>query len=109
MTPDRPDPQVQGEKQGIGATALLLVLPILCCGGPFLVAAAAGGGLTAWAGIHSLWLGGGAAIALLAALGMVWRRRGGTRQACGPGCPADISRGGQPGAATGPGHRHALP
>ena len=109
MTPDRSGPVAQGEKRGIGATALLLMLPVLCCAGPFLIAAGAGAGFVAWAGVHSLWPAGGAAVVLLAIVGIAWRRRARTRQACRLGCAADVLRGGQQGAAASPGYRHALP
>jgi len=65
------------ERQGLGGLWLLLA-PVACCGGPFLIAALAGA--LAWAGL------GLAAVALAAVTAVVLiRRRRRSRACCEPG------------------------
>ncbi|MDA8360175.1 MAG: hypothetical protein M0Z95_28625 [Actinomycetota bacterium] len=63
--------QVTAEKRGPGATLLLLVLPVLCCGGPAIFAALAA------ASAATLGLVGGiiGTILLAVAIGLFVRRR----------------------------------
>jgi len=75
----------------------IVLLPLVCCGGPLLVAF--GGAAVAWAALHGLWLGGGALV--VAGVGAVagWQLR--RARACGD-CEAPIApqvRGGMPRAA----------
>ncbi len=67
------------ERQGLGGLWLLLA-PVACCGGPFLIAALAAAGALAWAGL------GLAAVALAAVTAVVLiRRRRRSRACCEPG------------------------
>jgi len=68
-----------GERSGLGALWLLLA-PVACCGGPFLIAALAAAGALAWGGL-------GLGIALLVAVVavIVVRRRRRSRACCEPG------------------------
>jgi len=68
-----------GERSGLGALWLLLV-PVACCGGPFLIAGLAAAGALAWGGL-------GLGIALLVAVVAVIlvRRRRRSRACCEPG------------------------
>jgi hypothetical protein len=78
--PSAPRPGADGgERSGLGALWLLLA-PIACCGGPFLIAALATGGALAWGGL-------GLGMALLAAVVAVIlvRRRRRSRACCEPG------------------------
>src|SRR6266581_3922021 len=50
-SPSAPRPGAEGgERSGLGALWLLLA-PIACCGGPFLIAALATAGTLAWGGL----------------------------------------------------------
>lgn len=71
-----PRPQAPAEKKGPGAALLLLVLPVLCCGGPAIFA-----GLAA-ASAATLGVVGGiiGAVLLAVALGLFVRHR--RRAAC---------------------------
>jgi len=87
--PTAPQPDSGGERSGLGGLWLLLA-PLACCGGPFLIAALAAAGALAWAG-----LGLGAA----ALVAVVLIRRRGRRRACGE--PAAAGWRGEAGAAAG--------
>jgi hypothetical protein len=63
------------ERHGLGWLWLLLA-PVACCGGPFLIAALAAAGALAWAGL------GLAAAALVAVTAVVLIRRRRRSQAC---------------------------
>ena len=67
-----------GERSGLGAQWLLLA-PLACCGGPFLIAALAVSGALAWAGLGLA----AAALAALVALVLIRRRRR-SRACCEP-------------------------
>ncbi len=74
--PAAPRPDGGGsERPGLGGLWLLLA-PIACCGGPFLIAALAAAGILAWAGLSL------AAAALVAATAVVLIRRRRRSQAC---------------------------
>jgi len=78
----------RGERSGLGALWLLLV-PLACCGGPFLIAGLATAGALAWGG-----LGLGTAL-LVAVIAMILvRRRRRSRACCEPGAAdwADSAR-----------------
>jgi len=70
------DTHARAEKKGPGAVLLLLVLPVLCCGGPAIVAALAA------ASVATLGLVGGivGAVLLAVAIGLFVRHR--RRGAC---------------------------
>ena len=80
-----------GERSGLGGLWLLLA-PLACCGGPFLIAALAAAGALAWAG-----LGLGAA-ALVAVVTVVLIRRWRLSRAC---CEPAAGWRGEAGAAVG--------
>jgi hypothetical protein len=61
----------------------LLLAPLACCGGPFLIAALAAAGALAWAG-----LGLGAAALTAAAAVLLIRRQRRSRACCEPGAAA---------------------
>ncbi len=74
--PAAPRPGSRGpERPGLGGLWLLLA-PVACCGGPFLIAALAAAGILAWAGL------GLAAAALVAMTAVVLIRRRRRSQAC---------------------------
>jgi len=74
--PSAPPPGADGgERPRLGGLWLLLA-PIACCGGPFLIAALAAAGALAWAGL------GLAAAALVAVTAVVLIRRRRRSQAC---------------------------
>ncbi len=74
--PAAPRPGGRGsERSGLGGLWLLLA-PVACCGGPFLIAALAAAGALAWAGL------GLAAAALVAVTAVVLIRRRRRSQAC---------------------------
>jgi hypothetical protein len=77
--PSAPRPGTDGgERSGLGALWLLLA-PVACCGGPFLIAALAAAGGLAWGGL-------GLGIAVLVAVAvLVIRRRRRSRACCEPG------------------------
>ena len=78
--PPAPRPGADGgERRGLGGLWLLLA-PIACCGGPFLIAALAAAGALAWAGLGLA----AAAVAALVALVLIRRRRR-SRACCAPG------------------------
>jgi len=68
------------ERKGPGAALWLLVLPVLCCGGPAIVATLAA------AGAATLGVAGGVigALLLAVALGLVVRHRRRTSACCSP-------------------------
>ena len=67
-----------GGRPGLGGLWLLLA-PLACCGGPFLIAALAAAGALAWGGL-------GLGIALLVAVAVLAvRRRRRSRACCEPG------------------------
>ena len=67
-----------GGRPGLGGLWLLLA-PVACCGGPFLIAALAAAGALAWGGL-------GLGIALLVAVAVLAvRRRRRSRACCEPG------------------------
>jgi hypothetical protein len=68
-----------GERTGLGGLWLLLA-PLACCGGPFLIASLAAAGALAWAGFGLA----AAAAAALVALVLIRRRRR-SRACCEPG------------------------
>jgi hypothetical protein len=75
-----------GEGSGLGALWLLLA-PVACCGGPFLIAALAAAGALAWVGLGL----GAAALVAVAALVLIRHRRR-SRACCEPaaaGWPGD--------------------
>lgn len=78
-----------------GFTWLLFLLPIICCGGPFIVAALAAAGALAWGGI-----GVGVGVAVAVAL-TVWARRRRTARCCALPDPA-LGAGLPPGTRGGP-------
>ena len=67
-----------GERSGLGGLWLLLA-PLACYGGPFLIAALAAAGALAWAGLGL----GAAALAAVATVVLIRRRR--SRACCRPG------------------------
>src|SRR5215467_5190361 len=67
-----------GERSGLGGLWLLLA-PLACCGGPFLIASLAAAGALAWAG-----LGLGAAALVAVVTVVLIRRRRRRRACCGP-------------------------
>lgn len=88
--PPAPPPRAErAERPGLGGLWLLLA-PIACCGGPFLIAALAAAGALAWAGLGLA----ATAAAVLVALVLIRRRRR-SRACCAPG------------AASGPGEAGA--
>jgi len=71
-----------GERPGLGGLWLLLA-PLACCGGPFLIAALAAAGALAWAGLGL----GAAALAATTAVLLIRRQRR-SRACCKPGAAA---------------------
>lgn len=70
-SPQRPSTSSPPEaRSGVGAGALLLLVPLACCGLPVLLALGATLGVLG-AGL----IGGGFALAVVAVLGVVWARR----------------------------------
>jgi hypothetical protein len=67
-----------GGRSGLGALWLLLA-PLACCGGPFLIAALAAAGGLAWGG-----LGLGIAVLVAVAAVVLVRRRRRSRACCDP-------------------------
>jgi hypothetical protein len=81
--PSAPPPGADGgERPGLGGLWLLLG-PIACCGGPFLIAALAAAGALAWAGLGL----GAAALAAVTAVVLIRRQRR-RRASCEPGAAA---------------------
>ena len=86
--PAAPRPGGGSERKGLGGLWLLLA-PIACCGGPFLIAALAAAGALAWAGL------GLAAVALAAVTTVVLiRRRRRSRACCEPGAAGSPEKAG---------------
>ena len=71
-----------GGRPGLGGLWLLLA-PLACCGGPFLIAALAAAGALAWAGLGL----GAAALAATTAVLLIRRQRR-SRACCKPGAAA---------------------
>jgi hypothetical protein len=89
--PSAPPPGADGgQRPGLGGLWLLLA-PVACCGGPFLIAALAAAGALAWAGLGLA----AAAVAALVALALIRRRRR-SRACCEP---ATASRPGEAGTS----------
>lgn len=107
MTGDE-DPAACGGESRLGAGAILLLLPAVCCGGPLVIAAiAADAGLTAWAASHGVLLGAGALLLAVGSTLLIWRasvRREAAVCVTGYG-----PKGGQAHAAPTQDHGHALP
>jgi hypothetical protein len=74
-----PGPGGGGERPGLAGLWLLLA-PLACCGGPFLIAGLAAAGALAWAG-----LGLGAAALVAVVTVVLIRRRRRSRACCQPG------------------------
>jgi hypothetical protein len=75
-----------GGRPGLGGLWLLLA-PLACCGGPFLIAGLAAAGALAWGGL-------GLGVALLAVAVLAVRRRRRSRACCEPGAAGWAGRAG---------------
>lgn len=79
-TPPSPTPVVTPEKRGPGAAILLVLAPLLCCGGPLILA-----GLATASAATLGTIGAVVGVVLVAAAVLVWvRRRHRAEAACCP-------------------------
>jgi len=87
--PAVPRPGGRGsERSGLGGLWLLLA-PVACCGGPFLIAALAAAGVLAWAG-----LGLAAAVLVAVTAVVLIRRRRRSQACCEPGAAGWLEKAG---------------